>query len=80
MTLPWGSDNGTCPDPVEQTLEDTWLGFLHMSLPHILPEGGREGGRKGGKKRKEEKIRMAMIHCKKNNTLTTFLGVSVASV
>ena len=41
----------------------------------------RRGGEEGrGKKRKEEKIRMAMIHCKKNNTLTTFLGVSVASV
>ena len=56
MTLPWGSDNGTCLGLVEQTLEDTWPGSLHMSLPHILPEEGkrgREGGREGGRERED---------------------------
>ena len=61
MTLPWGSDNGTCLGPVEQTLEDTWPGSLHMSLPHILPEEGkrgREGGREdGGREEKERRKR-----------------------
>ena len=58
MTLPWGSDNGTCLGPVEQTVEDTWPGSLHMSLPHILPEEGKrgrggEGGREGERERME---------------------------
>ena len=49
MTLPWGSDNGICLGPVEQTVEDTWPGSLHMSLPHILPEEGKRGrGERGG--------------------------------
>ena len=54
MTLPWGSDNGICLGPVEQTVEDTWPGSLHMSLPHILPEEGKRGrGERGGGKRED---------------------------
>lgn len=83
MTLPWGSDNGTCLGPVEQTLEDTWPGSLHMSLPHILPEEGKRGreggergwreGRKGKKKKRKRNGNGNFIH---SPTLALFPGHS----
>ena len=70
MTLPWGSDNGTCLGLVEQTLEDTWPGSLHMSLPHILPEEGKRG-EEGGREGEREGMEGARERIKRGGTAMT---------